>query len=652
MVVRASAPSLAPPLRVTACNDRPVRARGAYVLYWMIAARRTSDSHALDHALARAAELDLPLLVLEPLRAGYRWASDRLHRFVLDGMAANARAFAAAGITYHPYVEPAPGAGRGLLAELAKRAALVVTDEQPGFFLPRMVAAAAAALDVRVEQVDGNGLLPLRAHGRAFPTAAAFRWQLQRELPAHLSELPHPAPLAHLPRARQGAELAATILRRWPAASAALLAGDPAALAALPIDHAVPIALRRGGAPAALAALRGFVADRLDRYGVDRSQPDDDVASGLSPYLHFGHVGAAAVARAVWAAADWAPSRLAPRATGKREGWWGAPPAVESFLDELITWRELGHGFCFHRDDFDRYESLPDWARGSLDGHAGDPRPHRYDRATLEAAATHDPLWNAAQTQLVREGTIHNYLRMLWGKKILEWSPSPRAALAVLIELNNRHALDGRDPNSYSGIFWTLGRFDRPWAPERPIFGVIRYMASVATARKLRVKGYLARYAPIDRGRRRPRAPRSGRPRPSCSRPPPGRRPAPAAGRARDRLRSPTVTAPAPAAPLPTAALDDDEVARAAAEARVRTALAAGAAPATADIALVLAALDAVRAESAARWEAIGRLAPAAKASRDKAQDAARQLDALRAAAAAGADLGPLLAGLAASRQP
>ena len=150
-------------MRITAANDAPVSSRGAYVLYWMIAARRTRSSFALDHAVWRACELRRPLLVLEPLRAGYRWASDRLHTFVLQGMADNARAFADAGITYLPYVEPTPGDGRGLLAALAARASLVITDEQPGFFLPRMVAAAAAHLPVRVELVDGNGLLPLRA---------------------------------------------------------------------------------------------------------------------------------------------------------------------------------------------------------------------------------------------------------------------------------------------------------------------------------------------------------------------------------------------------------------------------------------------------------------------------------------------------------
>ena len=168
---------------------------------------------------------------------------------------------------------------------------------------------------------------------------------------------------------------------------------------------------------------------------------------------------------------------------------------AESFLDELVTWRELGYVFCDQRPrDYDRYASLPSWARQTLEDHEGDERPHLYTRAQLDEARTHDPLWNAAQTQLREEGRVHNYLRMLWGKKILEWSPSPQHALDALIELNNRYALDGRNPNSYSGIFWTLGRFDRAWGPERPIFGKVRYMSSENTARKLDTKPYLARW--------------------------------------------------------------------------------------------------------------------------------------------------------------
>jgi deoxyribodipyrimidine photo-lyase len=171
--------------------------------------------------------------------------------------------------------------------------------------------------------------------------------------------------------------------------------------------------------------------------------------------------------------------------------------AAEAFLDQIVTWREVGYGFSFHRpDDYDRYHSLPDWAKKTLEDHAGDPRPHLYTLEQLDAAETHDALWNAAQVQLRREGRIHNYLRMLWGKKVLQWSPSPQEALERLIELNNRYAIDGRDPNSYSGIFWIFGRFDRAWGPERPIFGKVRYMTSKSTRRKVRVTDYLKRYQP------------------------------------------------------------------------------------------------------------------------------------------------------------
>jgi len=170
-------------------------------------------------------------------------------------------------------------------------------------------------------------------------------------------------------------------------------------------------------------------------------------------------------------------------------------PTAEGFLDELITWREVGYNFSSHRNDYDKFESLPEWAQKTLKLHARDERARLYVLEQFEKAQTHDPLWNAAQTQLVREGRIHNYLRMLWGKKILEWSKSPQRAAETMIHLNNKYGLDGRNPNSYSGIFWVLGRYDRPWGPERPIFGTIRYMSSENTIRKVSVKKYIQKYS-------------------------------------------------------------------------------------------------------------------------------------------------------------
>ena len=169
--------------------------------------------------------------------------------------------------------------------------------------------------------------------------------------------------------------------------------------------------------------------------------------------------------------------------------------AAEGFLDQLVTWRELGFAYAVREPALDRYESLPAWARGTLEAHVTDRREHTYTLAQFADAETHDELWNAAQRQLVTEGRIHSYLRMLWGKKILEWTAGPRQALAAMIELNNKYAIDGRDPNSYSGIFWVLGRYDRPWHPERPIFGTVRYMSSENTARKMHVREYLKRFS-------------------------------------------------------------------------------------------------------------------------------------------------------------
>jgi len=422
----------------------------------MIAARRASWSFALDHALALAKQLGRPLLVFEPLRAGYPWASDRLHRFVLDGMADNARAFAAAGITYLSYVEPESGAGKGLLEALAARACAVVTDEQPGFFLPRMVAAVAPRLPVRLDLVDGCGIHPLRAFPKVFVTARSFR-RAAAELPV---TAPAARPLARIPRTLRDAEVPGALLRRYPSQTD---------LAALPIDHTVAPVPYAGGTTAARAALDDFVAHKLARYA-DRKHPDADATSGLSPYLHFGHISAHEVASRV------------------------SDPA---FLDELITWRELAHNLCFHRTDVDRLSALPAWAQATLKKHARDPRPERYTLAQLAAADTADPVWNAAQRQLLAEGRIHNYLRMLWGKKLLEWSASPKQALERMIELNNKYAVDGRDPNSYGGILWTLGLFDRPWGPERPIFGLVRYMSSTATVKKLRMKQYLRYWSDV-----------------------------------------------------------------------------------------------------------------------------------------------------------
>ncbi len=484
-----------PAARIRTLNERDPDPAGRYVLYWMTSCRRTTDSFGLDRAVEWAAQLSLGLLVLEPLRSDYPWASDRFHRFILNGMADNVRSMRnRAGVTWYPYVEATAGEGKGLLHALARHAAVVITDDYPTFFLPRMLAAAVEQVSVRFEAVDGNGLVPMRGTPRAYPSAYTFRRYLQKALPSELDRTPTEDPVARLGEVASPV-VPAPILERWPDASAALKGGGPD-LARLPVDHSVGAASLHGGERAAQDRLEAFVDHRLSGYAAERNHPDEDTTSGLSPYLHFGHISVHSVLRKLAEKEEWTPSFDDRPATGKRTGWWGMSPAAEAFLDQIVTWRELGFNMAANRPDHRDYESLPDWARATLEQHATDIRPHLYSLKQFENAETNDEVWNAAQRQLRRDGVIHNYLRMLWGKKILEWTAHPRDAATIMIQLNDRYALDGRDPNSYSGIYWCLGRYDRPWGPERPVFGKIRYMTSRNTKRKLRLAEYLERYGP------------------------------------------------------------------------------------------------------------------------------------------------------------
>lgn len=481
-----------PPLRIEALNDRPVNHEGAFVLYWMTAFRRLRWNFALQRAVEWSRRLDKPLVVLEPLRCDYRWANDRHHAFVLQGMAANEHQAEKLPLLYYPYVEPEKGAGKGLLLELSKQAAVIVGDNCPTFFLPHMLRAAAEKVPVRLESVDSNGLLPLAATSRIFTSAFSFRAFLHKNLRPHLDEMPLAAPLARTKLAELKA-LPLAIARRWPRATPELLTATPGELKALPLDHAVEPVAMRGGAEAAKKRLDEFVEQRLDRY-LDRNDPGEEATSGLSPYLHWGHVSTHEIFDAVMRRENWSADKLAKSGGGHREGWWGVSPAAEGFLDQLVTWRELGFNMSAKQANATDYASLPAWARATLKAHTGDPRPALYTLAQLEGAETGDEIWNAAQRQLVRDGVIHNYLRMLWGKRVLEWTRRPEEAYEILEHLNNKYAIDGRDPNSYSGILWIFGRYDRPWGPERPIYGQVRYMSSENTRKKLNLKQYLATY--------------------------------------------------------------------------------------------------------------------------------------------------------------
>ena len=484
-----------PSSRVKTVNSKVLATNGDYILYWMIAARRPTDNFALQHALDFALKLKKPIMVFEPLKSTYRWASLRHHQFVIEGMKANQQAFESAGVTYLPYIETTKGEQKGLLEKLTQNACIVITDYFPSFFLPHMLQSAAQHLKRRLDVVDSNGILPLFTAPREFTTAASFRRHMQKNILQELQEMPQRNPLS-LVRISARAKVSEKLLSKWPLDN---LPTSPSAtssfLQKLPINQTVaPVAIR-GGHEVANERWHHFLANCLDTYAEHRNKIVDHSTTGLSPYLHFGHISPHTIVRDILSRESWTQKSTAPKASGSRNGWWGLSPAAEALIDQVITWRELGYTFCHMRPyDYYLYESLPNWAQTTLNEHTSDPRDYTYEIQTLENAETHDPLWNAAQRQLNQEGRIHNYLRMLWGKKILEWTENPRVALQILTELNNKYAIDGRNPNSWSGIFWTLGRFDRAWGPERSIFGKVRYMSSVNTAKKMNVKDYLKKW--------------------------------------------------------------------------------------------------------------------------------------------------------------
>ncbi|NND97079.1 MAG: deoxyribodipyrimidine photolyase [Pirellulaceae bacterium] len=461
----------------------------------MIASRRTRYNFALQHAVDRCKQFGKPLIIFEPLRARYQWASDRLHRFVIEGMRDNAAALEKKKVTYYPYVEPKPGVGTPLLHKLARKACTVVTDEYPCFFLPHMITAVKDRIPARLELVDSNGVIPLRQPDRTFTVAHSYRRWMQKNILDALLQMPKADPLSRVSLPTLDG-VPKSILRRWPAADLDNLL-DKDGIAKIPIDHSVvPSDVVTGGSVDAAKRLKRFLSKTLDVYADDRNHPDEHATTGLSPHLHFGHIAAHQIVSDLLDHESWTPDQAGP-VNGKNNGFWNTSEQAEAFLDQVLTWREMGFNKSFREpDSYDQFESLPDWALKTLSSEATTKRPETYTLEEFEQSQTHDELWNAAQREIVQTGVMHNYMRMLWGKKILHWTPTPRKALEIMIHLNNKYGLDGRDPNSYSGIFWVLGRYDRAWGPKRPVFGSVRYMTSDSARKKLRLKQYLERFGP------------------------------------------------------------------------------------------------------------------------------------------------------------
>ena len=418
---------------------------------------RIGDNLALDYARRAAARRGLPLLVVFGLTPGYPGAAARAYAFLLDGLRDAAARLADEGIPFIVRSAPPPEAA----LEFADRAALTVTDMGYTRIQRRWRRELAERIPGPAIMVEDNVSVPA-AH--LYPKAAVGARVLRPRIQAALEDFLNDGVE---PEGGTPAGLEAPPAPIFDPADAVL--PDPADLAAEAGRAAPPVKGRRGGETAAEAALERFINGPIHRYDEDRNDPVLRGTSGLSPFLHFGQISV--------------------REAARRAKTVGGPGA-EAFLEELLVRRELAVNFAWYHPNCDDPEVLPGWARESLDAHGSDPRPVLYEPAVMEAGETYDPYWNACQKEMVHTGTMAGYMRMYWGKKVIEWSADWRRAWALLVEWNDRYELDGRDPNGYAGVAWCFGMHDRPWKT-RAVFGSIRYMNDKGLKRKFDADAYV-----------------------------------------------------------------------------------------------------------------------------------------------------------------
>jgi deoxyribodipyrimidine photo-lyase len=468
------------PIELARLADQPrvfVRRAGAprknarAVVYWMQRAVRIADNPALDVAIDAANILDLPVVVYFGVVPNDPGANLRHYHFLQQGLCDVAEDAAERGVGF--IVRRPPDASLETFLEEV-HAALLIGDENPCREPERWRKVLARRLRIPYWTVDADVVVPSRVFNRSFVLLHHFRPRLNAELPNFLV-----APKRIQP------------LYRWQPrkkiASFALAEDITTGFAKL--DRSVgPVNTFTGGTHAALKRLRAFIAHDLASYDETRNHPETDSTSRLSPYLHFGNISPLTIALAVRKA----------EADGKI-----ASETCERFLEQLIGWRELAVLFVRHEPNYDNWECAAPWARKTLLEHASDPRPYRYSLEQLERSETHDDLWNAAQRQMVSTGWMHNYMRMYWAKKILEWAPDPATAFDWAVILNDRYELDGRDPNGYAGIAWAIvGKFDRPWF-NRPVFGLVRPMTGASFSRKFDAEAYIRNFGDPALARRR-----------------------------------------------------------------------------------------------------------------------------------------------------
>ncbi len=439
------------PTRLRSLNAKDVR-DGDYVLYWMQASQRAESNHALEYAVLRANELRRPVVVYFGLTGSFPDANARHYAFMLEGLAEVKRALAAKGIVFVVRaVSPDEGA-----VEMAGRASLAVTDRGYLKIQKAWRATAAERMDCSVIQVEADAVVPVEdASPKEEYAAATIRPKILKKLKDYLVPL----------RERRPRKDSLTF--EFPALD---IDDIDKTVGLLGADRSVAkSAFYRGGTSEAKKRLKQFLKDKVDHFQDLRNNPALDYLSHLSPYLHFGQISPLYVALEA--------SKI-------------SSPGKNAFLEELIVRRELSLNYVHYNAQYETFDGVPFWARKTIAAHQDDARPALYALEDLEAAKTHDPYWNAAQLEMARTGKMHGYMRMYWGKKIIEWTRAPEDAFRAALYLNNKYELDGRDPNGFTGVAWCFGKHDRPWQ-ERTVFGNVRYMNDNGLRRKFDADQYV-----------------------------------------------------------------------------------------------------------------------------------------------------------------
>jgi deoxyribodipyrimidine photo-lyase len=470
--------------RIRKINELPIS--DGPVVYWMNREIRTEDNWALLYAEELAQERQVPLLVVYNLVAGFLGGGYRQWSFKIGGLKEVEASLTKKNIQFFLVVDHGRTgeSSQGLIDFFQSvKAGVVITDFSPIKAQMQWVKEIKQGINCAFQMVDAHNTVPVWiASPKEEWAAYTLRPKLHRLLPEYLEEFPK---LKKHPHAFTGS--VPTI--DWPT-----LLADPA------IDHRVTETDFIPGEAAAYRALQTCITERLPQYATQRNNPLAGSQSDLSPYFHYGMLAPARVALRVVTLIDRPVSDILHAAKNKAKVDDRAPLGLidhaSAFLEELIVRRELADNFCFYNKNYDSVEGFADWAKKSIAKTRTDKREYLYSLEEFEASRTHDPLWNAAQSEMVQSGKMHGYMRMYWAKKILEWTESPEMAMQVAIALNDKYELDGRDPNGYAGIAWSIGgTHDRAWF-SRPVFGTIRYMARSGCEKKFDVPAYIARWNP------------------------------------------------------------------------------------------------------------------------------------------------------------